>query len=166
MGVLLKIHAKIAPLSKGCTKTHPLLVLDNDNMNKDCGKFFTHPAPPEPPDDLFDKIARRIREEERRTFKRRLTIFSIALALSAAAFIPAFRAVETELAESGFVEFSSLLFSDSGAVLAYWQSFVFALLESLPTTGLIALLAAVFALLQSLKFFSRDVKFIFKPATN
>jgi len=131
-------------------------------MRRDFEKLFSHLEPPEPPEGLFDKIMRRIQKEQQLlTFKRRLAIFSVFLIASIAAFIQTLRLVKTELAESNFIEFFSLLFSDSSSVLAHWQSFVFALLESLPIISIIALLAAIFTLLQSFKFFARDVMVVF-----
>lgn len=90
------------------------------------------------------------------------------LALSAIiAFIPSWRELQTELIQSGFTQFISLLFTDFGSVAAYWKEFSFSLLESLPTLGLAAVFASAFAFLFSLRFLFTDIsKISFRPKLN
>ncbi len=110
---------------------------------------------------LFNKIMTRIGEEQRRSaVKQRIAVFSLGLAVSATAFVPTLHMVQKGLVESGFLNFISLIFSDLGAVLANWQNFLFAILESFPVMSVIAFLAVLFVFLQSLKFLSRDAKVI------
>lgn len=131
-------------------------------MRKDYEKLFTHLKPLEPPEGLFEKITHHIREEQRLlTMKRRLVIFSIGIMGSLAAFIPVFKVVQTGFAESGFMQFFSLLFSDFGIVVSYWQNFAMSLLETLPITSLMMLLATVLVFLESLKLLIKDIKIIF-----
>jgi len=112
-------------------------------------------------ENLFQKIMSRIGEERRRlAVKRRIFVFSFGLAVSAAAFFPTLNIVKNELAESGFLNFVSLIFSDLGAVLANWQNFLFAILESFPVMSVAAFLATIFVFLQSLKFLNRNAKII------
>ena len=116
---------------------------------------------PKLPKDLFQKIMRRIEMETRlAAIRRRLALFSILLAGALATFFPALSLAKAEMARSGFMEFFSLIFSDSREVLASWKSFGFALLESFPLLSMIALLATIFAFLQILKFFARDIKLL------
>ncbi len=116
------------------------------------------------PEGILDRIMARIKAEQRLlTVKRRLTIFSIGLIGSIAAFIPVFKMVQLEISNSGFLQFFSLLFSDFGTVAAYWQSFVLSLLETLPVMSVAALSAVVFVFLCSLRFLARDIKFILAP---
>lgn len=144
----------------------PLIVLVIKRyMRKDYEKLLTHFQSAEPPDDLFDKIMSRINLERRLlVIKRRFVIFSIGLVGSIVAFIPVFRMVQTGFNESGFVEFFSLIFSDSGVVISYWQNFTLTLLESLPVMSIAVFLATVFVFLGSLKFLVQDIKIIFNPA--
>lgn len=114
---------------------------------------------PEPPKDLLNRIMNRIHSEQRLDkIKQRIAIFSVGAAASLAAVFPAFQMLKAELAASGFFTFSSLLFSDFAIVSAYWQNFALSLLEALPVMGLIAILAAVLALLGSLRFLTKDIK--------
>jgi len=130
-------------------------------MRKDYEKLFSHLKSPEPPDGLFEKIMLRLHKERQLlTLKRRLTIFSVGLIGSAVAFIPAFKMVQAGFIESGFMDFFSLLFSDTGIVMAYWQNFALSLLETLPVLSLMALLATVLVFLESLKLLARDIKIL------
>jgi hypothetical protein len=116
----------------------------------------------EPPSELFPNIMRCIRQEQKtRQLKFRIAVFSICLFGSAAAFFPAIKIVWTEFAESGFISFLSLLFTDAGAVLGAWQSFGLSLLETLPVTSLIVLFSISVMFICSLRFLSRDIKNVF-----
>ncbi len=147
---------------------HPLFVLVYMNMRKDYEKLFSHLKSPEPPDGLFEKIILRLRKEQKLiSLKRRLIIFSIGLIGSAVAFISAFQAVQKGFTESGFIEFLSLLFSDAGVIMTYWQNFALSLLETFPTMSLVALLAIGLIFLESLKLLAKDIKIlIFLPKHN
>lgn len=127
---------------------------------------MAHFEPKEPFEALFKKVMRRIKQEQRLLVVKRLAAFSIILAGSAAAFVPAFRMVSADFAESGFVEFFSLIFSDSALITAYWQNFVFVLLESLPVMSMIVFLITVLAFLSSLKYIVRDARVVFAPLNN
>jgi ABC-type phosphate/phosphonate transport system permease subunit len=118
---------------------------------------------PEPPKELLGKIMQRIRKEQRIAAATKLIVFSVMLAGSAIAFLPVYQAMLTGFAESGFTQFFSLLFSDSSAMLAYWQSFVPALLETLPVLSITAFLAILLVFLQSLRSVSRNIKIISSP---
>jgi ABC-type phosphate/phosphonate transport system permease subunit len=133
-------------------------------MRKDYEKLFTHLEPPEPPEDLLNRIMKRIHREQRtRALKWRFGFFVLLLAGSAVAAVPAFRSVQASLVESGFTDFVSLAFADTGAVMAYWDSFTAALLESLPIMSIAVFLAVIFAFLESLKYVARDFKVVFLP---
>lgn len=141
---------------------HPFVVLINMNIRKDYEKLFSRLKSPEPPEEIFDKIMHRIHRQERfLALRRRIIVFSLGLVGSLAAFIPAFSLMQQSLAESGFTQFSSLIFSDFGIVLTYWQNFALTLLESLPVLSIVAFLATIFIFLESLKFLVRDTKAIF-----
>lgn len=125
-------------------------------MRKDYEKLFTFLKAPEPPEGLLEKIMQCIHEETRfLTLRQRYLCFALGLIGSAVAFIPALRMLESSLAQSGFMEFLSLIFSDSGIVLAYWQDFGLLLLESLPVMGIVAVLALALVFLESLRFFAK-----------
>lgn len=128
-------------------------------MSQNFEKLFSYFNSPEPSKDLLEKITRRIRDEQqRRTVKQRLIVFSLGIAYSILAAIPAFQMVRTEMAASGLKEFLSLMLTDSEIITTYWQNFILIILESLPVMSLAILLAAVFAFLESLKLLTRDLK--------
>lgn len=115
----------------------------------------------EAPDGLFDKIMGRLQKERKiLTLKRRLAIFSLGAILSALGLIPAYQTLQASLAESGFFQFFSLIFSDSQIISAYWQNFVLSLLESLPTLNLIIFLAVTIVFLEFLKLLIKNLKVI------
>lgn len=139
-------------------------------MHKNYEQLFSHLTAPEMPDNLFEKTIHRIQKERQSSIlKRRVMILSIGMIGiigAVAAFIPAFKMAQTELYESGFPYFLSLIFSDFGTVAAYWQNFIMSLLETLPVMGLAILLLTILVFLGSLKFLAKNVKSIFALATN
>jgi hypothetical protein len=137
------------------------------NVHQEYKKLFSYLTPPEPPAGLFDKIMQRIYKEQRLLIiKRRIVLFSAGALGSAAAFIPVFRMVQSAFSQSGFLEFFSLLFSDSGLVITYWQNFALALMESLPVMSVAALLGTIFIFIGSIKFLSQDIKVVLTPVNN
>lgn len=140
---------------------HPFVVLVN-MVRKDYEKLFTHLTSPEPPAGLLDRIMARIHEEEQlMSVKKRLFLFSITVLVSAIAFIPAISNFQQEFAQSGFLQFVSLLFSDFGLVIADWQNFGLAILESLPAMSITAFLFTALVFLWSLKHFASAIKVVF-----
>ncbi|MDD5626397.1 MAG: hypothetical protein PHW01_00055 [Patescibacteria group bacterium] len=139
-------------------------------MHKNYEQLFSHLTPPEMPDNLFEKTMRRIQKERQSSILKRkvmiLSIGMIGIIGAAAAFIPAFKMAQTELSESGFPYFLSLIFSDFETVVAYWQNFIMSLLETLPVMGLATLLLTILVFLGSLKFLVRNVKSIFTLTNN
>ena len=128
-------------------------------MRKDYEKLFTHRTPPKPPEGLFAHIMERIREEERfLSFKKRFILFSAVLLASVGAFVPVILAFKTTFAQSGFPQFLSLIFSDFGLVIANWQDFSLALLESLPAMSVIAFLATLYIFFWGFKHLTQAVK--------
>lgn len=131
-------------------------------MRKDYEKLFTHLEPPEPPTGLFDKIMSRIHEEEQiMSIKKRLFLFSITVLVSTGAFIPVINAFQADFAQSGLVQFLSLLSSDLGAVMASWQDFGLAILESVPVMSISAFLFTLLVFLWSLKHLAQAIRVVF-----
>jgi hypothetical protein len=111
------------------------------------------------PDELYNKVLQRLnRERELLTIKRRLVIFSVSLAISLVAFFPVINLVRTGFAESGFLQFFKLIFSDFEVIKMYWQNFVLILLESLPISGIIMLLITLLIFIESLNILARDLR--------
>ncbi len=163
MNRFLQTNRRNMPEStKGCTKMHPFVVLAYRHMRKDYEKLFTHLKPQEPSVGLLSKIMARIHQEEQLlSIKRRLILFSTAVMVSAGAFIPIISAFQTEFAQSGMYQFFSLIFTNSGLAMAYWQDFGLAILESLPAVSAIALLATTLIFLWSLKHLTEALVVVF-----
>jgi len=130
-------------------------------MDNNYEKLFSKIKPLDPPAGLLERIIRRIQAEQKLlTAKRRLVIFSIGVVGSIAAFVPALKMLHQGFAESGFLQFLSLLFSDTQAILSYLGSFLASLLETLPVTGLLVFLAVLLIFLESLKLLSKDIRLL------
>jgi len=131
-------------------------------MSQNYEKLFSHYQSPEPSYGLLGKIMKHIESEKRLSvIKWRVAVFFAGLLGSLAALFPVIQMLQARIVESGFGQFLSLLFSDFGTVATYWQSFSLSLLETLPVLHLAMFLALIFALMEFLKFFVRDIKFIF-----
>ena len=112
----------------------------------------------EPPIGLFEKIINRIHKEERVLVLRRIIIFSTTLVISLIGFFPALSLLMSGLNQSGFLNFFSLMFSDSSTIMTYWQSFAMVLLQTLPALSLALFLAILLTLLQSIKSLTKYAK--------
>lgn len=115
----------------------------------------------EPPQNLLDKIVRRIYSKQRLSLKRHILIFGIISALSLASLVPIFNMAKANFAASGFFHFFSLIFSDFNIVVSYWKNFSVSLLESLPVTSLMLAFGALFIFLESIRLLARDIKKVF-----
>lgn len=110
-----------------------------------------------PPDDLLGKIMARIKRKERLLVLRNVIFFSMGALISLVAFFPAFGAFRAELSRSGLLQYLSLIFSDTGTVMAYWSDFSLSVLESLPILTMAAFLATILVFLESLKFLLKNL---------
>ncbi|MFA6593785.1 MAG: hypothetical protein WCT16_00860 [Candidatus Buchananbacteria bacterium] len=127
-------------------------------MPQELEKIFVSYRSPEPSEELLDKITLRLKREQAKRAKRRLAVFSLTLAASLTAFFPVCQFVWRDVSQSGFMDFVSLLFSDSALVLAYWQNFVLALLEVLPVISLALFLIVSAVFMESLKLLVKNIK--------
>ena len=121
----------------------------NDVMNK----FYSFRDLPEiePDQRLFYLIISRISLAEQRTARIRLAILSFVSLASFVAIFPLFQHTSSQLAQSGFSQYFSLIFSDGAIISIYWKEFMISLAESIPLLSVTAILVSVFALLVSLK---------------
>ena len=130
-------------------------------MHKDSEQFVKDMDEPKAPKYLLENIMRRIHMEKHISIlKRRIAVFSLCFAAVAIVSVPVFRMIEKDFADSGFFEFLSLIFPHFSIVAAYWQSYLFALFESLPVMSVVAFLACILVLLGSLKLIVRDTRII------
>lgn len=126
--------------------------------------LFTHLRSVEPRVDLLDRIMNRIDTEKMLvpTFRVKIRlILAIIGACAAMTFIvPLWNIFQNDMAQSGFAQFVSLLFSDLDTVVNVWQDYAFSLIESLPLLSLTAILSTVLLLLFALKYLARDMRAI------
>lgn len=131
-------------------------------MRKDYEKLFSRLESPEPPAELLGKIIARIQKEKQFIFiKKRLFFFSTVMLVSTVALIPTINVFQEGLTQSGLLQFISLFASDFGLVIADWQNFGLAILESLPVMNVIAFLFAALVFLWSLKHLAQATRVVF-----
>jgi hypothetical protein len=115
----------------------------------------------EPPEGLLQKIMNRIdREEKISSLRKRVFALAGGMIGSLAIFGYVFNIARATAAESGFFEYFSLVFSNPSIILTYWQNLSMTLLESFPATEIAVLLVLAFAIMQILKYASKDMKII------
>jgi len=87
----------------------------------------------------------------------KLWAFSIIGFASLVGLMPAFKALSSDFVQSGFYEYFSLIFSDSGLILSYWKELFFSLAESLPTISIILTLSLLFICFLSLRYLMKQI---------
>ncbi len=115
------------------------------------------------PSGLLGSILTRIALARRRAAWIRLCAFSIVLAASVAALVPAIDYATNQFYESGFYDYLSLFFSDWSAVVAHWRALSETLVESVPSLSILFLLALTFCLSWALRRIMRNVRIAFAP---
>ena len=97
-----------------------------------------------------------IKREKRHT-QIKLWLFVLAGIASLVGLVPAFKILGSDLTQSGFYEYLSLAFSDSGLILSAWKEFMFSLAESLPILSIVFTLSLVFIFFLSLKYAMKQI---------
>jgi len=96
-------------------------------------------------------------KREKRNTQIKLWIFTLAGITSLVGLVSAFKILSSDLAQSGFYEYLSLAFSDSGLILSAWREFVFSLAESLPVLSVVFTLSLIFIFFLSLKYVLKQI---------
>ncbi len=126
-----------------------------DFTEKQLFKIFSQIESPEPRFNLTEAVIQRIR-------RRRFWLFmplAVSVWISLAIFLVFLgQQLIASFSNSGFFQFLSLIFFDAEAVLLYWQSFVFSLLETLPVMSILIFCLVFLSLLFSLKIFVQGLK--------
>lgn len=125
-------------------------------MEKELIKAF-HKAKYEETPDLAEDVWHSIIVRNKRIARLKLWTFSFAGVASLIGIVPAWKALSSDLAQSGFYEYLSLVFSSSDSILSYWKELAFSIAESLPTTSIILSFSLVFILFLSLKYAARQI---------
>ncbi len=109
------------------------------------------------PTHIFDAVVSRIHHY--RTIRARiyLTAHIALVAVTIASLIPAIQYVTIEATHSGFMQYISLLVSDSSSIISNWKDFSLLIAESLPILGSIACITALFICTNSIY---RSLKYI------
>jgi hypothetical protein len=111
-----------------------------------------------PSPQLYLKIMKRLRQEERILAGKKIILFSIVFASSSAGLISAGKMLASQLQASGFISFASLIFSDFEIIKVYWQNLLIAILEAMPTMSIALCLAILLIALQSVRSLSKNIK--------
>lgn len=93
----------------------------------------------------------------KRITRLKLWAFSFVGFTSLVGLIPAWRILSSDLAQSGFYEYLSLIFSSGNSFFSYWKEFLFSVAESLPTMSIILSLSLIFTLFLSLRYIAKQI---------
>lgn len=118
---------------------------------QELGHIIAQLQPLPAPRGLRASILARIAAAAERTRKIREALFGTLSLLSALLLYPAFVALESELSRSAFASYLSLASTDGAALLSNWHEFLLSLVESAPIAGITFTLAALIALMVSLR---------------
>ncbi len=132
-------------------------------MQKDYETLLKKLTRVDPPQRLYGNILVRIETEQKRKIKVQFTLMGIIALCSLGALVPALQYTVRELSQSGFLQYLSLLFSDSAAITLYWKEFTLSLVESFPIFGITTVLSILFISLGLMKFIANNTKTIFMP---
>jgi len=101
---------------------------------------------------LNSKILLRIDQERVKRLNRQVLITRIVGGLSFISFFPILINLVSQMQNSGFWNYLSLLFTDTGVVMTYWKSFSMSLVEATPIFSLTLILICLLGLSISFKF--------------
>jgi hypothetical protein len=110
-----------------------------------------------PKENLADIVWQAVLTRERNIARIRLAIFSFIGIVSLMGLVPISKTLLNDFSQSGFYEYLSLAFSDSGAMITYWKEFSLLLAESLPAISIIFLFTLIFIFFLSLKYAIKEI---------
>jgi hypothetical protein len=94
---------------------------------------------------------------DKRNTKIKLWAFTLLGSTSFVGLVPVFKILLNDLTQSGFYEYVSLVFSDTGLMLSYWKELSFSLAESLPIMSTIFTLSLIFIFFLSIKYVVKQI---------
>ena len=115
---------------------------------------------------LAESVWRAIVVRDQWKNKIKLWIFTLIGFLSLAGLVPAFAVLSNDLAKSGFYEYFSLIFSDSGLVASFSKELIFSLAESLPVMNIVLSLTLLFVFFLSIKYVMKQIIRLARNATH
>ena len=104
-------------------------------------------------DNIWDNIVRR----NKRIINIKLWSFSFIGFFSFLGLIPAYKTLSSDLAQSGFYEYLSLVFSSNNSIFSYWKELVLSIAESLPTMSIVLSFSLIFILFLSLRYVTKQI---------
>ncbi|MES2023686.1 MAG: hypothetical protein V4439_03305 [Patescibacteria group bacterium] len=111
----------------------------------------------EPENGLILSIWNTISTREKRIAKVKFWAFSALGVVSLAGFVPVFKALVSDFAQSGFYEYLSLAFGSGGSVSLFWKELALSIAESLPVFSIILLLGVVFIFFLSVRYAMKEI---------
>lgn len=121
-------------------------------------------AVPEPPAGLAERILFRIARERRRRFLTKAWILAAAFAGSVSLAIYGSVSAVADASRSGFLVFSSLLFTDFSSTIASFSDFLLSVAESFPVFSAIILLSGLLFAIWSAATFVDEVALLRRGA--
>ncbi|MFA7252651.1 MAG: hypothetical protein WC027_02235 [Candidatus Paceibacterota bacterium] len=121
-------------------------------MSNNLEKAFKSLGESESLDLLNSKILLRIDQERVKRLKRQSLITKFVGGLSFISFFPIFINLVSQMQNSGFWNYLSLLFTDTSIVMTYWKQFSMTLIETAPVFPLTLILVSLLGLSLSFKF--------------
>ncbi|MGB8815673.1 MAG: hypothetical protein WCC74_00315 [Minisyncoccia bacterium] len=132
-------------------------------MKNDYKNLFGKLGGQEVPLSLYSDIIFKLEKAKFEKARNGLMIEGTFVVTSFIAIFPIFMNVIKGFSSSGFWQYFSLLFTDSGVVLSNWKVFATSLLESAPFYEMTILLVVVFVLLESTKFAFKNLEQVLLP---
>lgn len=129
-----------------------------NNMATNYNKIFSSLNEQSVPQNLSGDILISINKQIRKSAQINFVLFSFLSVFSLIALIPALKYFISELYESGFQQYLSLIFSDGLVLLNYWKEFSLLLAESIPLISIALVLTFLLTLLSSIKFMLKNLK--------
>lgn len=101
--------------------------------------------------DLSDQVWSTIMTRNKRVLRIKLWTLGSIVTASFFGLIPTLNTLSSNLSQSGFYDYSSLIFSDLSAISAVWKEFSMLLAGSLPVFSILISLTLIFIFLISIK---------------
>ena len=111
----------------------------------------------EPEPELAQMVWSAIIARDEKATNLKLWAFAFMGLTSLSGLVFTFKTLFTDMARSGFYEYFSLLFSDTGSILSYWKEFTFSLAESLPIISILCVLSLLLVSFLSLKYLMKQI---------
>ncbi len=139
-------------------------------MKDSYDKLFKRLEYLEPPAGLSERIMRSISERSvARAIWMKTILSGVLSTVATIALVWSWFITQSEVAQSGFSQFFSLLVSDTNMVTVLWRQFSMSIIESFPVIGAIAISGSLLVLLVSVRSFMRDIaaiKITYRPKLN